>query len=204
MHLYKRNLLKDFYISFSDTEPDNNDSFYDSAVNLNSKYGIGLTQGQLHELSNKLPLILDTTDFSKFPMESSLSDTIKFYSESLIHVIAETNFYTNIVHITEKTMKPIMYKQPFIFVGPAHSIKYLKDMGFKTFSNLWDEGYDEEENHVNRMNMILDLLERLNSLPDSEKLTISMICSTIVKHNYDLLQNMQWKELTHLAEKYGE
>ena len=204
MHLHKRNLLKDFYISFSDIQPEGNTSFRSIAIDLNHRHIIGLTPTQIDELASRLPLVLDTPDFSKFPMESSLSDTIQFYNDSLIHVIAETNFYTNIVHITEKTMKPIMYKQPFIFVGPAYSIKYLKDIGFKTFSHLWDESYDEEEDHDKRMNMILDLLERLNSLPDSEKLTISMICSTIVKHNYDLLQNMQWKELTNLAEKYGE
>lgn len=204
MQVFKRNLLDNFYISFSDTEPGQYDSFHDRATNLNNKQNIGLTPGQLNDLTKKLPLILDTPDFSKFPMESSLSDTIQFYNDSLIHVIAETNFYTNIIHITEKTMKPIMYKQPFIFVGPPHSLGYLKDMGFRTFSNIWDESYDEEEDHNKRMNMVLDLLERLNSLSDKEKLTISMICSSIVRHNYDLLHTRQWKELANLVEKYGE
>jgi len=204
MELYKRDLLKDFYISFSDTQPGGNDTFYRIATDLNHKHNIGLTINQIDELSRKLPLVLDTPDFSKFPMESSVSDTIGFYSDSLIHVIAETNFYTNIIHITEKTMKPVMYKQPFIFVGPPHSIKYLKDMGFKTFNDLWDESYDDEVDHDRRMNMVLDLLERLNNLSDTEKLMISERCSAIVKFNYILLRSMNWKELSKLAEKYGE
>lgn len=204
MNLYKRDLLKDFHISFSDTQPEGNDTFHRSATELNHKHNIGLTIKQIDELSSKLPLVLDTPDFSKFPMELSVSDTIRFYNDSLIHVIAETNFYTNIIHITEKTMKPIMYKQPFIFVGPAHSIRCLKSMGFKTFSDLWDESYDEEEDHGKRMNMVLDLLERLNNLSDKEKLTISMMCYSIVKHNYNLIQDQYWVELTNLVEKYGE
>jgi hypothetical protein len=202
MNLYKRDLLKDFHISFSDTQPEGNDTFHRSATELNHKHNIGLNQ--IDELSSKLPLVLDTPDFSKFPMELSVSDTIRFYNDSLIHVIAETNFYTNIIHITEKTMKPIMYKQPFIFVGPAHSIRCLKSMGFKTFSDLWDESYDDEEDHGKRMNMVLDLLERLNNLSDKEKLTISMMCYSIVKHNYNLIQDQYWVELTNLVEKYGE
>lgn len=204
MELYKRDLLKDFHISFSETQPEGNDTFHRSATELNHKHNIGLTVNQIDELSSKLPLVLDTPDFSKFPMESSVSDTIKFYSDSLIHVIAETNFYTNIIHITEKTMKPIMYKQPFIFVGPARSIKYLKDLGFKTFSDLWDESYDDEEDHNKRMNMVLDLLERLNNLSDKDKLNISRICSSIVNYNYNLMQDQYWVELANLVEKYGE
>ena len=204
MNLYKRDLLKDFYISFSDTQPEGNDTFHRSATELNHRHDIGLTIKQIDELSSKLPLVLDTTDFSKFPMESSFSDTAQFYSDSLIHVIAETNFYTNIIHITEKTMKPIMYKQPFIFVGPAHSIRCLKSMGFKTFSDLWDESYDDEEDHNKRMNMVLDLLERLNNLSDKEKLIISVQCLPIVKHNYNLMQDQNWVELINLVEKYGE
>lgn len=204
MHLYKRNLLKDFYISFSDTQPESNHLFFDVANDINSNQNFGLTTEQVTDLSSKLPLVLDTPDFSKFPMESSLSDTIQFYNDSLIHVIAETNFYTNIIHITEKTLKPIMYKQPFIFVGPPHSIKWLKSLGFRTFGDLWDESYDNEEDHDKRMNMVLDLLEQLNNLSDKEKLTLSGICLSIVKHNYNLLQNRQWEELTNLVEKYGE
>lgn len=204
MHLYKRNLLKDFHISFSDTQPESNLMFFDVANDINSIQNFGLTIEQLTDLSSKLPLVLDTPDFSKFPMESEPSDTIKFYSDSLIHVIAETNFYTTIIHITEKTLKPIIYKQPFIFVGPPHSIKCLKSLGFRTFGDLWDESYDDEEDHDKRMIMVLNLLEQLNSLTDKEKLTLSGMCLTIVKHNYNLLQNRQWEELTNLVEKYGE
>ena len=204
MNLHKRDLLKDFHISFSDIQPEGNDPFHSVATQLNSKHNIGLATNQIDELTGKLPLILDTPDFSKFPMESSLSDTIQFYNDSLIHVIAETNFYTDIIHITEKTLKPIMYKQPFIFVGPRHSIRYLKNMGFKTFGDLWDESYDEEEDHNKRMNMVLDLLQKLSNLSNSEKFAISGICFSIVNHNYNLLQDKHWEELTNLVEKYGE
>lgn len=204
MNLYKRNLLKDFYISFSDTQPESNRLFFDVANDLNNRHNIGLTVDELNQLSSQLPLVLDTPDFSKFPMETSLSDTTKFYNDSLIHVIAETNYYTNIIHITEKTLKPIMYKQPFIFVGPPHSLKYLKKFGFMTFSKFWDESYDDEEDHDKRMIMVLDLLEKLNKLSDNEKLAISEQCSVIMKYNFMLLRRLKWDELDNLVEKYGE
>lgn len=204
LKLYKQNLLNDFYISFSETQPEGNRSFENVASDLNFRLSIGLANEEIIELSKKLPLVLDTEDFSKFPMESSLTDTLKFYDNSLIHVIAETNFYTNIIHITEKTMKPVMYKQPFIFVGPPHSIKCLKSFGFKTFGHLWDESYDNEMDHDKRMDMVIDLLKNLSKLSDEERLRISQQCESIVKYNFAILQGRRWNELYYLTEKYGE
>jgi len=46
------------------------------------------------------------------------------------------------VFLTEKTFKPILLKMGFVIAGMEGSLKKLRDLGFKTFSDYWDESYD--------------------------------------------------------------
>ena len=53
------------------------------------------------------------------------------------------------IFISEKTWKPIMVGHPFIMVGNKNNLKFLKDLGYKTFDKWIDESYDdiEDENY---------------------------------------------------------
>ena len=44
--------------------------------------------------------------------------------------------------VTEKTFKPIQYQHPFMVYGQQHTLKFLHDLGFETFENIFDESYD--------------------------------------------------------------
>lgn len=44
--------------------------------------------------------------------------------------------------ISEKTFKPIAFWHPFVVCGDRHSLKYLRQLGFETFDNLFNETYD--------------------------------------------------------------
>jgi hypothetical protein len=46
--------------------------------------------------------------------------------------------------MTEKTMRAIMFKRPFLVQGPQWYLKNLQALGFQTFDRWWDEGYDED------------------------------------------------------------
>jgi len=62
-------------------------------------------------------------------------------------------------YITEKTLKPIMMRHPFVMVAPMHHLKNLREMGFRTFNGLIDESYDNVENGKERIKAIGQLLE---------------------------------------------
>lgn len=83
---------------------------------------------------------------------------------SHIQIVAETIFETDKIHLTEKIFKPIVMNQPFILVGPAGGLEYLRSYGFKTFSSLWNEDYDLEKDHDKRLLIIVELIKKLNSL----------------------------------------
>lgn len=44
--------------------------------------------------------------------------------------------------ITEKTYKPIWMQHPFMVYGQSNTLAKLRDLGFVTYDNLFDESYD--------------------------------------------------------------
>jgi hypothetical protein len=95
-------------------------------------------------------------------------ETKEPYLNSYIHITSETNFFELGGYFSEKTWKPIGHLQPFIFMGPAHGLKELKKLGFKTFSPYICEDYDNELDPEKRFNMIISEIERLSKIPIEE------------------------------------
>lgn len=86
------------------------------------------------------------------------------FIDSFCHIITERLFFENRIHLTEKCFRPIICCRPFILVSTPKSLDYLKNYGFKTFSNFWDESYDNEYNHYKRLDKIIDVISYLSTL----------------------------------------
>jgi hypothetical protein len=76
-------------------------------------------------------------------------------------------------------------------------------MGFKTFSNVWDESYDDIESHGDRMMSILALVEKIARMSTEEKIKISEQVADIIEYNFQQLKKKQPTELHKFIEKYG-
>jgi hypothetical protein len=59
-------------------------------------------------------------------------------------------------------------------------------MGFKTFSNVWDESYDDQPNWLKRGNMIVNLARSLKGI-DSAKLYAET--EEIRSHNFKIFSD---------------
>ena len=64
------------------------------------------------------------------------------------------NTPTDIGFLTEKTFKPIMYGHPFILATHPGALDRLRQLGFETFSDWFDENYDSERNDGKRIQMV--------------------------------------------------
>jgi len=200
----KKNLLDHFYMSMNSTHPESNAPFIDFAKHLVYRMPeFGITEQDALSASDILPLILDTPNFSQYPMEKTTDSVADLYSNSLINIVNETYFFNNIIHITEKTYKPIAYMQPFIMVAAPRSLKHIKDMGFKTFDQYWDESYDLEKDHVKRLTMIMNLVESISNWPEEQKIQFSHAVAGILKYNQHHLRTMPNIEMDQFVEKYG-
>lgn len=87
--------------------------------------------------------------------------------DSWISIVSETHFDDSqkTCFLSEKTFKTIATQTPFMILGNRGSLKKLQDMGYKTFHDIIDEGYDDLES-IHRINAIIDELRRWESNPN--------------------------------------
>ena len=62
--------------------------------------------------------------------------------------------------LTEKTFKPIMYGHPFIIASHPGALARLKQLGFETFPQWFDEGYDDIGNSGERIRYVSRTIEK--------------------------------------------
>ena len=101
-----------------------------------------------------------------------------------VNLVTETIFYENKVHLTEKAFKPICAKVPFILLAGAGNLNYLRNYGFKTFGDYWDESYDTITSPSQRFDAVLDVLTKLANTSMHELRLMKQDMAHILEHNY--------------------
>jgi hypothetical protein len=204
-YLYKNNLLEHFNISFSKLEIDNGGTYTNHARQFFNRLSTRniISDEDLAGIEAQLPLILDTPDHKLNLMFDEFDSTRQLYENSFVNIIAETNFFTNIVHLTEKSYKPIAYKQPFIMFATSGSLKAMREQGFVTFNSIWDESYDLETDDTQRFFKVLELIKEIASWSDEKKLEASIKIKTIVDFNFRVLQTAKVQSVINFRKKYG-
>jgi hypothetical protein len=127
--------------------------------------------------------------------------------DSLVYVPTETVYFGRRTHITEKTFKAIALEMPFVLVAPAGSLSYLREYGFQTFADVFDESYDLETDDVRRIEKVAQLLKDLNNLSVSKRQQIHQACLPIVEYNYHhfysgAFANVLWTELNTMLNEF--
>jgi hypothetical protein len=141
--------------------------------NTKTKFIDGLSKELINKFAQalpnfamKVPIEMDTENLKKDEKESfEVTRAFKkeIYTDSYIHIVTETNF-SNDIFPTEKIINPMIVLQPFILFGAPGYLKYIKELGFKTFNGFIDESYDNEYNDGKRFEMICDEIKRLSEL----------------------------------------
>ena len=85
------------------------------------------------------------------------------YNDTVCSLVSETNDNDYEVFMTEKIWKPIIAKHIFVVHGNHLYLKELKDMGFKTFGDHFDETYDNEKDAGKRIDKLVTLCKNLKS-----------------------------------------
>lgn len=112
-----------------------------------------------------------------------ISETIM--ENSWVSVVGETFPYENgCFFVTEKTAKPLMAGRPFIMLGGANYLKQLRQLGFKTFSPVIDESYDEIPDLETRVVSAFNSFKKLATQDPSE---ITQKLLPILQHNQEIM-----------------
>jgi len=128
-------------------------------------------------------------------------------ADSLVYVPTETVYFGRRTHLTEKTFKAIALEMPFVLVAPAGSLSYLREYGFQTFADVFDESYDLETDDIRRIEKVTQLLKDLNNLSVIERHRIHQACLPIVEHNYNhfyrgAFSDILWTELNQMLNEF--
>jgi hypothetical protein len=145
---------------------DYSDSYFSFLTKLRNLYDIptiGTIPNNLYFYNKKIPIELDTqntTNKTGFGVSSTFKKEL--FLNSCVHIVTETSFQNNELFLSEKGLKPIIMYQPFIVFGPVGYLKRLKTYGFKTFSDFWDESYDDIQDYRKRLDVLIHLVNELN------------------------------------------
>ena len=202
--LIERNILDQGHVSYNEVCPDNNQDY---VKNLYDASHSGLISKELatNAITNikktPLPLRIDFRKEKSIPNNSFTLSAVKETQESFVYVVTETCYWERKCHLTEKIFKPIVSKMPFILVGPAHNLAYLRSYGFETFHHWIDESYDSIEDPILRLRAIGQLLEDLSKKSLAELELILKRMEDVLEYNYNLFYNQSfidrcWDELT--------
>lgn len=188
---YKYDILKDSYFSMPYSNADHTGQLWKEQCDGGFLSSHGLNIETLQQI---LPLTVDHRNYDNM-VQDTTRHMKEFYESSLINVVTETTCDSYALQISEKTYKPIFYLQPFILVNSPGSLKYLKKVGYKTFSNFFDEGYDEIGAQRERLERIGLLCKEINEWSTDTKKKFFEETKPIVNHNLQVLYDVFPKKL---------
>jgi len=102
-----------------------------------------------------------------------------WYDHTYFSTVVETRQQGECQWPTEKTFKACAYYHPFLLIGQYHTLKKLKQLGFETYDNIFDESYDDISDFDLRLDAVIKNINNFNTVPyDSET-------QRRLQHNHD-------------------
>jgi len=181
--LIKSDQMKDFYFSYwcEDRFKVGRRVVYDQMNQVigNTWFNKNLDLETLYEL---IPITID----KEFTGNDWSAGTDFFYQTSFASFVNETYTGQNFnPFLSEKTMKPLAYGHPFLVFCSAGTLSILKDLGFETFDDIFDERYDQIENAQLRFEHLLREVDRICNFENATLADITMQITPKLQHNYN-------------------
>ena len=129
---------------------------------------------------------IDPKDYPRFGKDQDITELP--YIDTVCSIVSETNDNDYEVFMTEKIWKPILAQHVFVVHGNYLYLQKLKDMGFKTFNNYFDESYDLEQDPNKRIDKIVSLCTELKKRNWQD---IYLQTKALRQHNYDTMFNKE-------------
>ena len=109
----------------------------------------------------------------------------EWYDDTYFSTVLETSQSGPCWWPTDKTFKACAYYHPFLIIGQHHTLKRLKELGFETYNNLFDESYDNVEDFDMRLNAVIKNIDNFDPVP-YDPITVEKL-----QHNHNLFFDEQ-------------
>jgi hypothetical protein len=126
---------------------------------------------QLDRLDGVGRLLLGLEQFGWKNIDLSRASTamdLAEYGESWFSVITETEMRARPARITEKVIKPLVNFHPLLVLGNPGALRMIREYGFVTFDELFDETYDDLLDPRQRFEHVYAQVVRLCEWSDEE------------------------------------
>ncbi len=135
----------------------------------------------------KLPTQYENT--FPYPLRGKDQDIVQQqYVDSKFSLLSESSVSNDEVFMTERIWKSIIAEHPFVVHGNHLYLQKLRELGFKTFGNYFDESYDLEEDQDKRISKIV---ETCTTLKDMNWKDLYLQTQDLRKHNRDVFFNKE-------------
>ena len=146
---------------------------------------------KIFELILNLPLELnneknDNTGYINFDSAFTISH---LYKKIFVDIVCETWHEGQCFYPTEKISRAIVCHTPFIVYGSKHFLQNLREIGFKTFENFWDESYDNYSG-IDRILLINKIVNKISKLSISDLKILHKNMNDILEYNYKIYKDL--------------
>ena len=111
-------------------------------------------------------------------------------NQNPLHTIKQNFNQHRLGFVTEKTFRNFLNLHPTIWVASPGTTLILKQLGFETFSDYWDESYDYITNPIDRQQTITELLKQLSSYSQTEWRKLQKSMTDTLLHNQNIMLTM--------------
>ena len=167
--VYKLNLEKYGHVSYNNPSLNS----FNTLQHLNKKY----RKWKISDLNNKFKecehFLEEEIDLYNAGLFSDFSIVIEAYYDFWI---SSTPF------ITEKTLRTIKTRKPFILIGQKNSLETFHEYGYKSFHPYIDESYDDHTKDLRAVSALSEILKLLDK-SDSEMKEMNLALQPVFDHN---------------------
>jgi len=144
-------------------------------------------------LIQTLPRLISSPEkYTSFNLYDFSDPITAFYKSIFVDLVGENHVQGETFFPTEKTIRPMLLKKPFIVFSSKDFLEYLRQMGFRTFSDFWDEDYDGYE-QGDRLRKIYSVIDYIGSKSIDELEAMYWDMKYTLDYNYNLLINKKFQ-----------
>ena len=160
---------------------------YDFSIDILNKLPINLEQDNFwnNSIRTKNEYLKKYKSFSR----PSIFKDLDMISDTYFNIATESRSDSDNGNFSFFSEKAVLgwITQPTIIIGTPFTIKHLKNLGFESFGELFDESYDTIISNDERLMKTYSEIERVCKMPEKELRAIYNDLLFKIRHNQDTL-----------------
>lgn len=145
------------------------------------------------------PTLLDPEGIIEHEQQFDLWPNISKYTQCFVDVVTEST--CEAYFITEKTVRPLLFAQPFLVISrPGYHMWLQDEWGFQLYDEIFDYSFDSIEEVDKRIEAVVDQLVKFENMSKSQLLELRNSVQEKIEYNFYNLFECQRRVINTLDE----